>query len=105
MNVGWGWGMADPAGIGGTVVANNSIASFCQRLNDCGEPRSSRVRAHLIVVLLTPRSSSGGIYTLGAQPGNVLSGNHIAGDPWKRQKWPLTNDQGIYHDGGSRFFT
>ena len=41
MNVGWGWGMADPAGIGGTVVANNSIASFCQRLNDCGESRSS----------------------------------------------------------------
>ena len=29
--------MADPAGIGGTVVANNSIASFCQRLNDCGD--------------------------------------------------------------------
>jgi len=55
--------------------------------------------------LLTPRSSSGGIYTLGAQPGNVLRGNHIAGDPWKRQAWPLTNDQGIYHDGGSRFFT
>ena len=59
----------------------------------------------MIAVLLTQRSSSGGIYTLGAQPGNVLSGNHIAGDPWKRQKWPLTNDQGIYHDGGSRFFT
>ena len=77
-----GWGL-DAPGVGFNTVANNSVKSYCQELDDCGA-----------------------IYTLSAQPGSTIERNWLSGAPVKACFGELptcSNNQGIYHDAGSAF--
>ncbi|MBI3572975.1 MAG: right-handed parallel beta-helix repeat-containing protein [Candidatus Kerfeldbacteria bacterium] len=74
ISIGWGWGNSDP-----TVAKNNQI-------------ENNYVHDHLLTLL-----DGGGIYSLAAQPGNVITGNVIS-----RQKHLYG---AIYLDAGSRGIT
>ena len=86
VSLGWGWGVIPK--IGGrapTIGKDNSISynrfyRVMQRLND-----------------------SGAIYTLGAQPGTVVTGNYIEGVG--STNFPTLKRYGIHHDAGSAFIT
>ncbi len=73
--VGWGWtNTKDSQTAKNNIVTNNYIHNYCQKAID-----------------------GGGIYTLGNQPGSVISGNYITD-----QKNVYA---GIYLDAGSQYFT
>ena len=73
--IGWGWTMArDSVTSKNNLVQNNRITDFAQKAYDAG-----------------------GIYTLGQQPGSVISGNYISGQ---------VNGYGaFYPDSGSADYT
>ncbi len=75
ISIGWGWGVPDP-----TVAKNNTI------------------QANLIDHPMSTLSDGGGIYSLGAQPGNIISENIITNQ---------SSDKGaaLYLDNRSRYIT
>lgn len=77
--VGWGWGREASRRGGNSIVANRILGSQVGRCCD-----------------------GGGIYTLGPQPGSVITGNYIAQGS---AAWGPHAGNGIYHDNGSAGFT
>lgn len=86
VSLGWGWEVMRNVNGKATSTAKNNSVSFnrfyrvMQRLND-----------------------SGAIYTLGAQPGTVVTGNYIEGVG--SGEFPTIKRYGIHHDAGSAFIT
>lgn len=74
ISVGWGWGGGDPSVAKNNQVIHNRVHHVMQRLEDGGM-----------------------IYTLGAQPNSIISGNYLSNQ--------TLNYGGIYLDQGSQFFT
>lgn len=74
ISVGWGWGGGDPSVAKNNQITHNRVHHVMQRLEDGGM-----------------------IYTLGAQPGSIISGNWLSSQ--------TLNYAGIYLDQGSQFFT
>lgn len=74
ISVGWGWGGPDPSVAKNNKITNNRVHHVMQRLEDGGM-----------------------IYTLGAQPESVITGNYLSNQTF--------NFGGIYLDQGTQFFT
>ncbi|WP_406300126.1 right-handed parallel beta-helix repeat-containing protein [Embleya sp. NBC_00888] len=71
ISLGWGWGYLDKDGLSGyktpTVARNNQVVG------------------NLVSDFMTAGADGGGLYTLGAQPGSIDSGNVYANGP---DTWP-----------------
>ncbi|MDX6263613.1 MAG: hypothetical protein QOH84_5301 [Kribbellaceae bacterium] len=93
ISVGWGWGNTD---VGGDT---NYPGNFGIPIYDT--PTTSKnniIRDNAISDIMKHQADGGAIYTLGMQPGSVVSGNYIKNTPGPAYG-------AIYHDEGSRYFT
>ncbi len=90
ISVGWGWGNTDPGG------DTNYPGNFGIPIYDT--PTTSKnnvIRDNAISDIMKHQADGGAIYTLGMQPGSVVSGNYI-------KDTPSPAYGAIYHDEGSR---
>jgi chitodextrinase len=93
ISVGWGWGNTDPGG------DTNYPGNFGIPIYDT--PTTSKnnvIRDNAISDIMKHQADGGAIYTLGMQPGSVVTGNYI-------KDTPSPAYGAIYHDEGSRYFT
>ncbi len=86
VSIGWGWGEEDSGG------GNYPIPFVYEQPTPA---RDNRIAGNHIYHVMQRRNDGGGIYTLGNQPGTVISGNYIHDNPGA--------PGGIYLDEGSGF--
>jgi hypothetical protein len=79
--LGWGWGREESRR-GGNVVRGNHVAG----------------------AQVTRCCDGGGLYTLGPQPGSIITENYIA-EGASADAWGPSKGNAIYHDNGSGGFT
>lgn len=83
VSLGWGWGQPDPGGTQGYTTPTSA--------------QNNRIENNLIYDVGKTQHDGGLIYTLGAQPGTVISGNYVYGN----NDGQYDKDVGIYLDEGS----
>ncbi|MEV6286007.1 discoidin domain-containing protein [Kribbella sp. NPDC051770] len=93
ISIGWGWGLTDQGG-NPAYPGNAGIPVYATPTT----ARDNVVRDNAINDIMKKQADGGAIYTLGSQPGSVVSGNYI-------RKTPGPAYGAIYHDEGSKGFT
>ena len=93
ISVGWGWGLTDQGG-NPAYPGNAGIPVY----DTPTTAKNNVIRDNAISDIMKRQADGGGIYTLGWQPGSVVSGNYI-------KDTPAPAYGAIYHDEGSRGFT
>jgi chitodextrinase len=93
ISIGWGWGLTDQGG-NPAYPGNAGIPVYPTPTT----AKNNVVRDNAISDIMKNQADGGAIYTLGRQPGSVVSGNYI-------RKTPGPAYGAIYHDEGSKGFT
>ncbi|QJD87486.1 discoidin domain-containing protein [Cohnella herbarum] len=83
ISLGWGWGHADAGGLYGYATPTSA--------------KNNRIENNLVAEAGKVQHDGGLIYTLGAQPGSVISGNYVDG----YNDGTFDKDAGIYLDEGT----